>query len=483
MQYRVFYSWQSDLPNATNRSAILDALEAVAKDIKANNVEIEPVVDRDTAGVAGSPDIGQTIFDKIDNADVFVCDVSIINSQTPDDRPTPNPNVLLELGYALKTHGAKRVVMVMNTAFGPPERLPFDLKQKRVVTYDLSLTAGDRKLPKGELRSKLTAALTAILQAHTKSAQSTQQRSLLDEAIAAVTEDRKDQGRRLRAYTNWLVDELRRLKPDTSGPEGDELLVHAIREWAPLLEGFARLCDAVAAAAARDAARALHKFFEQLLGLYFLPKGFSGSYRETDFDFYKFVGHEAFVVFVAYLIREERWEIINEVLGRALFVENGSHSEPLFEFEALSKHLALLDEVRSNRLAENGQRRVSIQADILKEHFTTEPLSRLLSWDEILDADLLLSLRSLVDSEGPRHRSWWPRTAVYQSSRRPRFLLESKTGQGATTLGKALNLPVNQDLKAKLTAALVKLNAGLARTSMFSDGIHFNSNDIAVKEG
>ena len=98
MKSVIFYSWQSDLPNATNRSFIEKALENAAKAIRNDDsISVEPVIDRDTAGVPGSPDIATTIFQKIEKADVFVCDVSFINQGT-DARQTPNPNVLLELG-------------------------------------------------------------------------------------------------------------------------------------------------------------------------------------------------------------------------------------------------------------------------------------------------------------------------------------------------------------------------------------------------
>ena len=52
--------------------------------------------DRDTKGNNGSPDITATIFDKIDKCVLFVCDVSIVNSNA-DGRKMPNPNVLVEL--------------------------------------------------------------------------------------------------------------------------------------------------------------------------------------------------------------------------------------------------------------------------------------------------------------------------------------------------------------------------------------------------
>ena len=114
MKQIIFYSWQSDLPNATNRGFIQDALEGAAAAITSDStVEIEPVVDRDTQGVPGSPDISSTIFSKITSADAFVADVSFIPKT--EGRPTPNPNVLIELGYALRAIGHENVVLVFES--------------------------------------------------------------------------------------------------------------------------------------------------------------------------------------------------------------------------------------------------------------------------------------------------------------------------------------------------------------------------------
>lgn len=50
--YKVFYAWQSDLPNSTNRGLIQKALENATKAIRADDsIKVEPVIDRDTAGV------------------------------------------------------------------------------------------------------------------------------------------------------------------------------------------------------------------------------------------------------------------------------------------------------------------------------------------------------------------------------------------------------------------------------------------------
>lgn len=113
MKDRVFYSWQSDSPGNTNRNFILQALEIAIADIhKDPTTDVDPVIDRDTLGLAGSPDFSHSIFEKIDAASVFVCDVSIIDLSTA--RSTPSPNVLVELGYAIKALGWNRIIIVMN---------------------------------------------------------------------------------------------------------------------------------------------------------------------------------------------------------------------------------------------------------------------------------------------------------------------------------------------------------------------------------
>lgn len=132
----IFYSWQNDLPAKTHRNfldrCIQDALKSLEKEAK---VYME--YDRDTMGLMGSPDITESIFDKIDKSVLFVCDVSIINPDS-DGKKTPNPNVLIELGYAASKLGWERIVCLFDTNTGKIEDLPFDLRQKRVTPFNPS---------------------------------------------------------------------------------------------------------------------------------------------------------------------------------------------------------------------------------------------------------------------------------------------------------------------------------------------------------
>lgn len=104
MQRIVFYSWQSDLPAAGNRNLIQESLERAIRAIgRDEDAGIQAVLDRDTANLAGSPDIANSILAKIAVSDVFVADVSVVNAGAA--RPSPNPNVLVELGCAIAELG------------------------------------------------------------------------------------------------------------------------------------------------------------------------------------------------------------------------------------------------------------------------------------------------------------------------------------------------------------------------------------------
>jgi hypothetical protein len=158
----IFYSWQSDLDSKLNHYFIRDCLKAAA-DSLSDTVDIgERIdVDSDTKGVSGSPNIAQIIFSKIDRSDIFICDVSTINHQS-DSRRTPNPNVLIELGYAIRSIGWSKIICVVNEEFSSvPDDLPFDLRGQRVTRYKLGSDEDNKSVVKKGFTSTLKEALIA----------------------------------------------------------------------------------------------------------------------------------------------------------------------------------------------------------------------------------------------------------------------------------------------------------------------------------
>jgi len=141
----IFFSWQSDLPNKTNRNLIENSIKLALKKMNQDSpYSLITKIDRDTKGVLGSPDIVDSILTKIDKCGLFIADISIINSSLNGKR-TPNPNVLFELGYAVKCLGWDRVICVFNSDFGDVSELPFDLRNRRILTYETSNISETRK--------------------------------------------------------------------------------------------------------------------------------------------------------------------------------------------------------------------------------------------------------------------------------------------------------------------------------------------------
>ena len=129
MKVSIFYSWQSDSPTKTNRYYIEDILKKSLKQINKDN-RIVAWIDRDTKDELGSPEIHNSVFRKINHCKFFICDISLINDQVP------NPNVLIELGYAIKVLGWNRIICLFNSCSGKVESLPFDINHNRVTQYD-----------------------------------------------------------------------------------------------------------------------------------------------------------------------------------------------------------------------------------------------------------------------------------------------------------------------------------------------------------
>ena len=169
MAATAFFSWQADTPNNVGRNFVRKALEdacaRIASDATVDEAHRDLEVDSDTQGVAGQPPIVETILRKIEASRVFVADMTFV-AKRPDGGDSPNPNVLIEYGYALRAVTHQRIICVMNTAYGKPsaEALPFDLRHVRWPRcYELDGTATPEV--RAEQRKALTAMLTSDLRA------------------------------------------------------------------------------------------------------------------------------------------------------------------------------------------------------------------------------------------------------------------------------------------------------------------------------
>lgn len=160
---KVFWSWQFDTPGNTGRHFVRKALDEAVKQLK-SELTIDDCerpdelhVDQDRQGIPGSPDLVAAILKKIDEAAVFVADVTAV-AQRENGQSIINSNVAIELGYAFKSRGDSRVLLVLNTAYGEVDKLPFDLRHKGgSIRFSLEESA-----PKSEI-DRTSKALIALL--------------------------------------------------------------------------------------------------------------------------------------------------------------------------------------------------------------------------------------------------------------------------------------------------------------------------------
>jgi len=185
---KIFWSWQSDTPGKTGRHFVRDAILGAIEDLKTPPDVEEPTqrvdrevihLDSDRQGVAGSPDLAATIFAKIDSAAVIIADVTPVGigpaRKDEDGNQLPpkalmNPNVAIELGYALAKPGegsGNNLLMVFNGHYGTRSDLPFDLAHKAGPIFYTLPPEAPRAIMEAEgkkLRRQLVTALRPFLE-------------------------------------------------------------------------------------------------------------------------------------------------------------------------------------------------------------------------------------------------------------------------------------------------------------------------------
>jgi hypothetical protein len=176
---KIFWSWQADTRGKTGRHFVREALADAIKALKQPEEVEEPSeretrealhLDHDRQGVPGSPDLAPTIFRKIDQAAVFVADVTFVAQMEGEDgsakKKLINSNVAIEYGYAVHALGDESILMIQNVHYGEREELPFDLKHKAgPVQYQLAPDATKQEIAaeRARLRAKFVEALRPYL--------------------------------------------------------------------------------------------------------------------------------------------------------------------------------------------------------------------------------------------------------------------------------------------------------------------------------
>lgn len=301
-------------------------------------------------------------------------------------------------------------------------------------------------------------------------------RSPADSFIEAIENAKPNQGSMGKRYMQYLADELVKLAPD---PEQQvtkpEILADAINKTLPLVLEFAKVAHACAAMDAADAVMAIYKNFDSILIRYENDHRTQSSFRNCDFDFYKFVGHELLVILVAMLLQEKRHRTLKQILAAGIYVERGSGRDEAVGFEYFSQHSTLLAHLSTTR------QRVSIHADLLNDRHTTGELATLAPMKQFMDADYFLFLRGeLPGKEPPEWIAHIPWSSLYAAGRTPRFIAEASYMSEAKILLDLFDLPDLATLKQRLKERAKRLGE-IWRSAFPWGGFSYKPDDIGTR--
>lgn len=161
MNLTIFNSWQSDTQH--NSKAIRAALRDASNKLEEKIAGLHIKNDEATSNQVGTMHIPSAILQNISDADIFVADLSTVGSTLDGKKKLQNPNVLIELGYAIAQLGWDRIILLFNKEFGEFKDLPFDIEKRSCL--DFRIVSHDDKNGIGLLREGLVMRIRQIIEA------------------------------------------------------------------------------------------------------------------------------------------------------------------------------------------------------------------------------------------------------------------------------------------------------------------------------
>ncbi|MGR8978878.1 MAG: SEFIR domain-containing protein [Gammaproteobacteria bacterium] len=225
-------------------------------------------------------------------------------------------------------------------------------------------------------------------------------------ALDAVKSNRDNAGAVTTEYLTTLAEELKKFRIDTSVDPFDDKVIRNIEDFLPYRNEAIELF--LSLALYRDSLETrttIHRFFERLIPYLDRPQNVT-SYREWDFDNFKFIVHELFLYALAALIRYERFESASFLMANEYYVAGRSEygKDAMVPFEVFRQYMKSL-EYRNQRL---NLRHLSLRADLLEQRTKGAGIE----FRYLMEADFILFMRDNLDRPND-HWRWWPETLLY----------------------------------------------------------------------
>jgi len=440
---KVFYSWQSEAHSKVCRNFIEDALKKAIKDYNRElnltgpeREDAQLVLDKDTRGVPGSPDIVESIFTKIRDADVFVGDLTVVRPREPGHRPASNANVLIETGYAFGVLGRDRVIVTFNTQFGDiPDDLPFNLKQTSICGYhadpESQELGASRKFLVDRLKEKLGSIVSKL------EPQPPTELTLHAQVLVAIQDGTKNRRKLFEGYFLGIVEAaVTCIVPGTE--HNPKAFINSVDRAVEVLHPCFEVIDKIAA---NDDGETLSGCFKGVVLL--LNTIWQDGHYDGRTDLPKFIGYLIHVYVAAAFIREENFATLAGFLEEqhSIRLRNGQpHTFTYGEFSRSIKSLEDFDEIKWYCPVGAFVRRLCDEKKL--------PLSA----EAYVEADTILWLRSGLACEAP----WSPQARDLLNRFPPEVLLRARSRKFADKLKPLLGLETLDEAGKRVMAVFVK---------------------------
>lgn len=227
-------------------------------------------------------------------------------------------------------------------------------------------------------------------------------------AIDALTNGKSFAKGATQEYLEKFTAELERFRPPARlDPAGDELMSY-LDDFIPFRNELLEVVRCIVVYANDDGyGPLLHSFFERVAD-YFYPPADVSSWRETDFDIFRFIGWEMYLHVCTTAIAQGRSALFEAIVGTPYYSEGAARRHggrsSIQSFDIFSNRIEIL-EARNRQLQ---QRRLVPEADLIKVRSADSPHD----FDSIMQTDFILYMRAGIHNSG----RWVPKTLVYRVS-------------------------------------------------------------------
>lgn len=207
-------------------------------------------------------------------------------------------------------------------------------------------------------------------------------------------------------YLSTFSENLERFRISGNDGEADDQIIKSIEDFVPSRNEFLSVLNTASQYGDIDTyAQRLHKFFESLIPYLSNPPTIN-TWKDIDFDNFKFIIHELFLYALALLLRAEKFGSANYLLSQPyyIFANASNGKDPITDFTVFRKHMNSLV-ARNKRL---NTRRLSLRADLLEQRSK----NALVQFNYLMQADFVCFLREEISNVNG-YINWWPETLLY----------------------------------------------------------------------